>query len=332
MAQLLVMGSGLIGRRHISAIQQSDFCHLAGVIEPDDSRHDDNTIRYFKDLDDVDVPADGVIIATPTGLHFENAKQAASRGLHMLIEKPVTATPDEADRLTALLAPTNLHCLVGHHRRYHPSVQQLRQWVKDGEIGDVITSSLIWAMRKPDAYFADNWRASDGSPVMINLIHDIDLLRFVMGEIIDITGFASSHHRQALRVESGAVAMRFASGACATISFADSALSPWGFEAGTNENPHIGATFQDMWWLTGTSGSISFPSLTRWCGADDWSQPVKATSFDVDKTVPLDAQLSHFVDVINGKTEPMITVGDAAESLRATYQLQALLAAQLNDA
>ena len=67
--------------------------------------------------------------------------------------------------------------------------------VGNGEIGTPITATMIWAMRKPDAYFEENWRTKSGSPVMINLVHDIDILRFVLGEIIDITAVGAAHIR-----------------------------------------------------------------------------------------------------------------------------------------
>ena len=329
MVRLLVMGAGLIGSRHVSAIQAHPQCQLVGVIEPDKTRHTDDKVTYFTSLDEVDEAVEGVVIATPTGLHLDNAKKVMERGWHMLIEKPVTATPEEADELATHLAPTNLHCLVGHHRRYHPSIRLLKQWIAEGAIGTPIGSSLIWAMRKPDSYFQGNWRANDGSPVMINLIHDIDLMRFILGDIIEVTGFGSAHCRQEGRLESGAVALRFASGLCATISFADSAVSPWGFEAGTGENPHIGTTGQDMWWITGRDGSVSFPSLTRWGGVDDWSKPAQPTPFTSDVTVPLSAQLDHFAAVIKGDEMPLITVKDAAASLKATWDIETLLAKQI---
>ena len=164
---------------------------------------------------------------------------------------------------------------------------------------------------------------------MINLIHDIDLMRFVLGDIVDITGFGSAHCRKASRLESGAVAMRFDSGLCATISFADSAISPWGFEAGTGENPHIGKTGQDMWWITGREGSVSFPSLTKWGGVQEWSKPAQPTHFKSDEIVPLIAQLDHFASVIKGNEMPLITVEDAAASLEATWTIERLLASQI---
>ena len=326
---LLVLGAGLIGRRHAIAIAAADDCHLVGVVDPDMTRHDLPDVRYYNSIDAVTDHVDGVIIATPTGLHLAHAEQAIAKGWHMLIEKPVTASPEQALTLSAMIEKTDLHCLVGHHRRYHPSVRQLKQWVQSGAIGQPITSSLLWAMRKPDQYFENNWRTTDGSPVMINLIHDIDLMRFVLGEVTQVVGLASAHHRGASRVESGAIALQFESGLCATISFADSALSPWGFEAGTGENPNIGTTGQDMWWITGTTGSISFPSLTRWQNAADWSQPVSPRTHQVATVIPLDEQLAHFVAVIRGQEDPLITVSDAAASLSVTWEIETQLAQQI---
>jgi predicted dehydrogenase len=222
-----------------------------------------------------------------------------------------------------------VRCLVGHHRRYHPAVDVLREVIDSGAIGDPVSSTLMWSVRKPDDYFGTLWRQSEGSPVMINLVHDIDLLRFVLGEITDICGFGADHQRAGGRVESGAVALRFASGACGTISFADTAPSPWGFEAATGENPNIATSGQDMWWITGTKGAVSFPSLTLWTGARDWSQAPRADRLPAQSAVPLDAQLGHFIDVIDGRSAPVISLDDARHTLKTTRRIEALLAADI---
>ena len=72
MTSLLVMGAGLIGLRHIAAIQASPGMPPVGVIGAEFDLHTDETVRYFASMDDVDAAADGVVIATPTTLHAEN--------------------------------------------------------------------------------------------------------------------------------------------------------------------------------------------------------------------------------------------------------------------
>ena len=324
MKRILVVGGGLIGFRHLQAVQAHAGCKLVGLADPDMSIQSD--VPRFAKMGDVMMPVDGVIIATPTHLHASHGIEAAERGWHMLIEKPVAEKLESAKKLETALRSKNIRSLVGHHRRYHAVVQQLKACLQDGLIGEVVNVSVLWAMRKPDVYFEGNWRTDDGSPVMINLVHDIDILRFVIGEITQTVALRGRSLRGSTRVESGAVALAFENGAVGTISFADTTPSPWGFEAGTGENPNIGTTKQDMMWITGTKGAISFPSMTVWKGTD-WGSSAKPITFEPAQNMrtPLEAQLDHFVDVINGD-EPLIDVADAASTLAIAQELENQLA------
>jgi len=322
--RLVVIGGGLIGIRHVQAVQAHEDCELVGLVDPNMGIVVGDVAR-FADMADVPDGVDGAIIATPTGLHAAHGITAAKRGWHVLIEKPVAADVAGAQALQVALTSAGVQSLVGHHRRYHASVRQLRAMLAEGAIGTPVTASLIWAMRKPDDYFDGNWRTAGGSPVMINLVHDIDILRFVLGEVSDIACLAGAPLRDGGRIESGAVALRFERGVTATISFADTAPSPWGFEAGTGENPNIGTTNQDMMWITGTQGGISFPSLTQWNGVD-WGQAAQTVPVDVavNEAVPLAAQLDHFLDVIGGAA-PLIDVADATRTLQVALDIETQL-------
>lgn len=323
MKRILIVGGGLIGIRHIRAVQEHPACELVGLADPDMSIAPD--VPRFASMEEVNVPVDGVIIATPTHMHAMHGAHAADRGWHMLIEKPVADRLEQAQALQAHLKHTNTRSLVGHHRRYHASVQQLKALIADGDIGDVVTVSLLWALRKPDTYFKGNWRAAGGNPVMINLVHDLDLLRFCIGEITQTVALGGRSLRGTNRIESGAIAMQFENGATGTISFADTAPSPWGFEAGTGENPNIGTTGEDMMWITGTKGAVSFPSMALWSGID-WSvAPLRVPqTVSLNSASPLEAQLSHFVDVIDG-AQPLIDVADATRTLALALDVETQL-------
>lgn len=326
--RILVVGGGLIGARHVLCVHRHDRCTLVGLVDPDPKIPTSVDVSRYQDMSQVTDPVDGVILATPTRLHAAQGEYAASKGWHILIEKPVASDLAEARALSEAVERAGVGSLVGHHRRYHASVQQLKQLVAQGEIGTPVSVSLIWAMRKPDGYFQGNWRTTDGSPVLINLVHDIDILRFILGEITAVAALRGASQRGGDRIESGAVAMTFASGATGTISFADTTPSPWGFEAATGENPNIGTTGQDMIWIAGTKGAVSYPSLTLWSGTD-WATP--ATPRDLiraqnDKP-PLDAQLDHFIAVMEG-ARPLIDVADATRTLDIALQIETQLAAQ----
>ena len=322
----MVMGAGLIGVRHIREIRAHEECDLAGVVEIDPARRIDGEVCYFSDLKDVDVGVDGVIIATPNDCHHIHGVEAANRGWHVLVEKPVAQDCDEADAIEKALKAKNLTGLVGHHRRYHDSIEKLKAVIDGGLIGRVLATSVIWAVKKNDGYFEGNWRVDKGSPVMINLIHDLDLLQYVLGEIEDAQGFSNEIVRCAGRVETGSVALKFASGISGAISFSDAAPSPWSFEAGTGENPNIAETGQDMWWIMGSKGSVSYPSLSLWSGSSDWSQAPEVSRIEYEKVNPLRAQLDHFLAVIRGEETPKITVGDAARTLSLALKIDRQLA------
>jgi predicted dehydrogenase len=321
--RILVVGGGLIGIRHVQSVLAHRNCELVGLADPDMSIVTD--ARRYADMAAVDEHVDGAIIATPTHLHARHGIEAAERGWHVLIEKPVAGTMEDALSLELAVSRTKVGSLVGHHRRYHTSLQQLKELIAEGAIGSVVNASLIWAMRKPDEYYQGNWRTAGGSPIMINLVHDIDVLRFVIGEISQTCSLGGIGLRGKDRIESGAIALAFENGATGTISFADTAPSPWGFEAGTGENPNIGTTEQDMMWITGTKGGISFPSMTLWQGTQ-WGQAAQQKPVGKAENVkpPLDAQLDHFLQVIDG-AKPLIDVADATRTLQIALQIEAQL-------
>ncbi|MFK7876060.1 MAG: Gfo/Idh/MocA family protein [Paracoccaceae bacterium] len=316
MTRIAVMGGGLIGARHVERILAHPTASCAGLIDPNPEVGQGLSVDRFDTLRDC--AADGVIVATPTSLHTEHAKIAANHAIPVLIEKPVAGTLQDADQLSGIQTPI----LVGHHRRHHPRVKALKSILDQNEIGDPITATMIWAMRKPDAYFENNWRSTDGSPVLINLVHDLDLIGLYFGKITDIAALPAPPRRASNRIDAGAIALSTNAGVSVTISFSDTAPSPWGFEAGTGENPNIGTTHQDMMWITGTKGAVSFPSLTVWHGCD-WSRPATAQpSLDIQGPDPLDAQLDHFLDVIAGRAMPMCSLADGRAALAAALDIE----------
>ncbi|MEM8656828.1 MAG: Gfo/Idh/MocA family oxidoreductase [Pseudomonadota bacterium] len=321
---ILILGGGLIGARHIAEVQSHPQVALAGVVDPDPSRHAPD-YPGFTTLDAVDIPVDAVILATPTETHRPLGVACAARGWAILVEKPIAGSLRDADTLIEACAAGNVPLLVGHHRRHHAAVQALRDEVARGRIGRVLGLSAIWSVRKPDPYFEVPWRSgAGGSPVLINLVHDLDLLRFVFGEIDDLAGYLGSTARDGDREDTGALSLRFASGALGTILFSDAAPSPWGFEAGTGENPNIATSGADYLHILGTSGTLSFPSLNRHDGAADWSEAQTQHPGTPPPAAPLAAQLSHLVDVITKGAAPLCSGTDGRRALELALQVRAL--------
>ncbi|MEM6635212.1 MAG: Gfo/Idh/MocA family oxidoreductase [Pseudomonadota bacterium] len=323
MTRLLLAGTGLIGQRHLAYIEANPALELAGIIDPVKDRRSQASAPGFADLSEVDVPADGIVIATPTATHAPLTIAAAERGLHVLVEKPVAGTLEEADRMIAAAARHGIHVLVGHHRRHHPCVARLKTLIASGELGPPVLGTLMWAMRKPDDYFEPEWRhGMDGAPVKQNLIHDVDLLRYLFGEVTHVSGHGARSIRGAARTESGGAVLGFDSGVTVTISFADTTPTPWGFEAGTGESPAIPRTGQDSLRIACTRGGIEFPSLTVWSGAETWNEAPTSSVLQVEEAVPLVRQLEHFAAVIARRAEPIVDARDARKTLEATLRIE----------
>jgi predicted dehydrogenase len=327
--RLGLIGAGLIGARHAQLIMDEPDLTLAGIADPSDAARAiarQLGVAHYDDFRDLIALAslEGVIVAAPNQLHGPIGLACIERGLPLLVEKPIADTFEAGAALVAAAESRGLPLLVGHHRRFHAMVEATHAMLGAGEIGDIVAVSAMWATRKPDAYFeAAPWRrAEGGGPVLINLIHDIDCLRHFAGEIEEVHAIASNA-RRGFDVEDTAVAvLRFASGALGTVTLSDCAPSPWGWEAGSSDNPGIAGTRQNCYRFLGTRGSLDFPNLVLWRQEDasawDWSLPLQATEYPQRANVPLAAQLRHFCRVIRGEEPARVSGREGLATLAAT--------------
>ncbi|HWU54554.1 MAG TPA: Gfo/Idh/MocA family oxidoreductase [Rhizomicrobium sp.] len=326
--RIAVMGAGLVGRKHIKTILSlPDVAQLAAVADPvaDPSAIELGGAAWFADEKEMldRIRPEAVIIATPNALHAGQGALCCARGIHFLVEKPVTATLDEAAELVRAVQDSGVKTLVGHHRRYLPVVQQAKQLIAQGALGDLVGASVVWSTRKPDDYFKTRWRTEPGGgPLLINAIHEIDLLRHLCGEVRAVSGVKSSA-RRALAVEDTAAALfEFDNGALGTLICSDAGFSPWTIEQGSGENPMFPDSGQSAYRLVGTSGSLELPVLRRWSaripGDIGWDRPIVSQDIAVPYRDPFQAQLSHFQRLVRLDEPPMVSVADGARTLAAT--------------
>jgi len=264
-----------------------------------------------------------VIIASPNQLHAEQGIECARRGIHVLIEKPVTDTLETASRLMTEVKNAGIQSLVGHHRRHHQQVKTLKSVLAEGRIGDVVGVSAIWATHKPADYFkVAPWRSqAGGGPILINLIHEIDFLRFTVGEIVAVEALASNRQRGFAVEDTAAALIEFDNGALGTFFISDSAVSPWTSEQGLGESPEFPFSGESNYRFLGRRGSIEFPALVAWSQAGDaqhWNQPIQAQRIHASAVDPYIAQLDHFRDIIRGTAPSLQPVEDGARTLIAT--------------
>jgi len=325
-----VIGAGLIGRKHLRKISEQPDYDLVGIadVNVDAVAAEYPKTRVFADyrklLDEARPQA--VIIASPNQLHAETSIECARRGIHILIEKPVTDTLRTAAALMAEVRKGGIKSLVGHHRRHHLQVRTLKALLGEGRIGDVVGVSAIWATHKPADYFEiAPWRTEPGGgPILLNLIHEIDFLRFTVGEIVAVEAAASNRQRGFAVEDTAAALIEFESGALGTFFISDNAVSPWTTEQGVGESPEFPFSGQSNYRFMGRRGAIEFPELVQWTqagGAQDWNQPIQAERIHAPTIDPYAAQLDHFRDVIRGTVPSLQPVEDGARTLVATLAI-----------
>lgn len=226
--RIAVVGAGLVGQRHIAAIGQVDGVELAAVVEPGPT---DQMVPVFAQLDEMfaAVDVDGVVLSTPTLMHVEGGMACVERGVPVLIEKPLAASADEAQGLIDRARKKNVPILVGHHRRHNPIIQKTAQLIKDGAIGQVRAAQVTCWFYKPDDYFdVAPWRKKAGAgPISVNLVHDVDLMRHFLGEVVTVQAQTAPSLRGFENEDLAAAVLRFESGAVCTITVSDSIVSPW---------------------------------------------------------------------------------------------------------
>jgi predicted dehydrogenase len=323
MTRLVLAGAGAIGCRHLAHIAEHPDLTLAAVIDPNPDVATLTDAPVFATLNEADIQADGIVIATPTQDHETTFALAAQRGWSALVEKPIASDVMAADRMIAMAAKHGVHILTGHHRRFHPKVLALRDALP--KIGQPVLANVMWSVKKPEGYFDVPWRSgADGAPVRMNVSHELDLLQFIFGDVTGVAGLGANPVRKAARVESGGLVLSFANGLIATIAFADTTPSPYGFEHGTGENPNIARTGENSMHIMGTTGAIAFPSLTLWRGGKDWGDAPQPEQLPYGDGIPLINQLDHFARVINGHEAPINDGAAGRRTLELTLEVERL--------
>lgn len=172
-----VVGVGALGRHHLKWHAQLECCDLVGLYEIDHDRANqyasEYSIKVFESLDELADEVDCVSVVVPTSAHFEVAIKLVERGVHCLIEKPVTATYEEGQRLLAAAEKSGAKLAAGQIERFNPAVAAL----KDTEV----RPSFIEAHRLA----AFDPRGTDVAVVLDLMIHDIDLALMFIGAPIE---------------------------------------------------------------------------------------------------------------------------------------------------
>ena len=325
--RIAVIGAGLIGGKHIDYTMACPDAELVAVADPDASYRalaEANGAKYWDNVGAMLAAGgiDGAIVGTPTATHEDVGLQCVNAGVHAIIEKPICHTLEAAERLNSTAENKGVTLLTGHHRRYNPWVAEARRIIESGELGQLVGLQAVYACCKPADYFDLEWRrAPGGGPVLTNLIHEVDLMRAMLGEIAEVSAMTSSAIRGYQTEDSASITFRFENGALASVFVSDTAPSPWTWEQSTGEShPRFHEMEENAYRFYGTEAAMEFPRLKIWrhIGAPDWTNEITAQSVRPARADVYTLQIAHFARVIRGLEQPIVSGREGQKTLAAT--------------
>lgn len=174
-----VIGTGHLGKIHTKLLKEVETCELVGVYDIDTEKAksvaEEFGIKSFENVDELLKSIDGVSIVATTSAHYDLVKKAFSEKVHVMVEKPITATIAEAEEIVKLADEKNLKLQVGHIERFNPALLSLEKY------------NLNPKFVQTDRLAQFNPRGTDVAVVLDLMIHDIDIiLSLVKSEVVDI--------------------------------------------------------------------------------------------------------------------------------------------------
>ena len=317
MLKIGVLGAGHLGKIHLNCIKQIDNYDLVGFYDPavETARQVETemNIKCFDSIDALIDAVDVVDIVTPTLRHFECASKALQKRKHVFIEKPIVATPDEANALKKLADGAGVKVQVGHVERFNPAFVAAEPFIQDPLFIEAHRLALF------------NPRGTDVPVVLDLMVHDLDiLLTIVKSPVAHISASGVSIVSPTpditnvrIEFENGTVAnltasrlsmknMRktriFQKGAYITVDFLDKVTEIFRINDEVDETTPLSAT------------------ITLGDGTE------KQITFERPEIHPINAikmELESFYDAIIHNTTPAVTIEDGINVLKLAYRILA---------
>ena len=320
-----IIGCGRISPNHIAAAIKNNL-EIVAVCDLVESKMDKiisnfdlpTTVKKYTDYKEMLKKEEPTLVAicTESGKHGKIALDCIEEGCNLIIEKPIALSLEEADEIIKKAKEKNVKVSACHQNRFNKSIQKLREAIEEGRFGKLLhgTAHIRWN-RGEDYYKQASWRGTweqDGGALMNQCIHNIDLLRWMMGnEIVEVVGMTDNLNHDYIEAEDlGLALVKFANGSYGVI------------EGTTNVYPK---NLEETLYIFGEKGTVkvggkSVNIIEEWMFADQKDNPeeIKAKYHENPPSVygfghtPLYADV---IDAILNDREPYVTAEDGRRAL-----------------
>jgi predicted dehydrogenase len=296
---------GSLGQHHARVYTELENVELAGVADINVERGQEIAARhrvpFYADYRELLPRVDAVSIVVPTTLHHRVARDAMQQGRHVLLEKPITETVEQAEELVKLAEAKRLKLQVGHIERFNPAVRAAAGEVQDPMFIECTRISPFGG------------RNTDVPVVLDLMIHDIDIiLTLVRSELERVSAIGCSLLSQ--REDIANARLEFANGCVANITASRISAKKERKVRFFQRNAYISVDYLKP-------GIRVYRLNGEPKGAPDLSKLVDYSEPRLDQVEPLKAELSAFADCIIKDTQPAVTGQDGLRALRVAEQI-----------
>ncbi len=311
MKNVLLLGAGTMGSVHAGAFSMMDNVNLIGIVDQEMERaqllaaeYNSRGFETFEDaLEEIGDLVDVVDICLPTDLHKDCVIIAAEAGKHVICEKPLARTLEEAEEIIKTCKKEDVQLFVGHVVRFFPEYVKAKKLIDANKLGKVAVARMTRGGVFPTAW--NDWYTDynrSGGLILDMIIHDFDYLRWCFGEVERV--FAKSLlGRNYLRLEYALVTLRFKSGVIAHIE------GTWAHEG-----------FSSKFEIAGEKGVLDFDSdkatsIKTIVRGDREGVVGVAVPESPFVQSPYYRELKHFMSCMDNNEEPIVTAEDAYKAL-----------------
>ena len=311
-----LLGVGHLGNIHLRLLKElTDDYEVVGIYDTDPERArakaEEYGVQAWEDRDALIKAVDAVDIVTPTLSHYENAKAAMKRFKHVFIEKPVTATMEEARSLQALAREADVKVQVGHVERYNPAFLTVR----DMDLAPMFIEGHRLAQWNP--------RGTDVSVVLDLMIHDLDIVLSTVKSTIKrisasgVAVISDSPDIANARIE-------FNNGAVANLTASRISLKNMRKMRLFKRDAYVAIDFLNKKTEIVNINDGKVPvGLDNAVGFEAGENP-RYLTFDNPEVAPVNSikqELAEFAEAIRNNTQTQVTLEEASAALDAAYQI-----------
>jgi predicted dehydrogenase len=307
-----VIGTGHLGRLHIRLFKEVKNCDLVGIYdkEPDKAISCGNEfgVKVFEYAEDLLKSVDAVSIVATTSAHYELAKKSLEAGKHVFIEKPITATIEEAEELVFLSDQKCLNLQVGHIERFNPALLSLEKY------------NLNPRFIETDRLAQFNPRGTDVAVVLDLMIHDIDIiLSLVKSEVRKVN--ASGVAVVSDNIDIANARIEFENGAVANVTASRISQKKMRKMRIFQKDTYISLDFttgaSEVYRLASTDEKLQEPFISFGeIGIGDKKRLVVYEQPELKEVNALQYELQMFTDSVINNEKPVVTGADGLKALK----------------